>query len=101
MDYWEECITESFEEAGIAATKEQIDTVISWVEGAHENYGMASGYDCIPNPAIAESERTQRLHDKEIELLRHDIDCYRRSVAKRRGVNINEVYLDHGDVRYG
>lgn len=40
MNYWEECIRESFEESGIGATKEQIDIVVSWVEGAHENYGV-------------------------------------------------------------
>lgn len=41
MNYWEICIQEAFEDAGIDATKEQIDTVTSWIEGAHENYGMA------------------------------------------------------------
>lgn len=50
MDYWEECLKEAFEDAKIVATKEQLDTVISWVEGAEENHSMATGSDCIPNP---------------------------------------------------
>ncbi|SEN68064.1 hypothetical protein SAMN05216325_13310 [Nitrosomonas marina] len=60
MNYWETCIQEAFEDAGIEATKEQIDTVVCWVEGAHENYGMAHGHDAIPNPLQAENEQLKR-----------------------------------------
>lgn len=67
MDYWEECISESFEDAGIKATREQVDTVASWVGGAHENYGMAHGYDCIPNPNILEIEKLKTELTKERE----------------------------------
>lgn len=54
MDYWKECIEEALDDAGITATKEQIETIVGWVEGAHDNYGMAHGHDCIPNPMISE-----------------------------------------------
>jgi len=57
MDYWEECISEAFEDAGLSATKEQIDIVTSWVEGSHDNYSMAHGHDCIPNPLATENEQ--------------------------------------------
>lgn len=57
MDYWEECIAEAFEDAGISATAEQIVTVASWVEGAHENYGMARGYDVFSVNLRAEQNR--------------------------------------------
>ena len=56
-EYWKECIEISFEEAGIKATKEQIEIVVSSVEGGHENYGMAHGYECIPNPLMEENKR--------------------------------------------
>ena len=56
MNYWEECISEAFDDVGIKATKDQIENVAAWVEGAHENYGMAHGYDVIPNPR--EKEKT-------------------------------------------
>ena len=45
MNYWEECIKEAFEDSGIKATDEQIQNVVSWVDGAHENYGLATGED--------------------------------------------------------
>lgn len=65
MNYWEECLAEAFGDAGITATKEQIDTVASWVEGAHENYGMAHGYNCIPNPLQYENDTLRKKLDLE------------------------------------
>jgi len=65
MDYWKECIIEAFEDAGILATPKQIDIVISWVEGAHENYGMAHGHDAIPNPLALENKQLKHELKKE------------------------------------
>ncbi len=73
MDYWKECVTEALEDAKLTATDEQISTITSWVEGAHDNYGMAHGHDCIPNPLTAEIEslrsklkaEEQKVHCKE------------------------------------
>lgn len=65
MDYWFECIAEAFEDAGIVATKEQINTVASWVKGAHDNYSQAHGYDCIPNPLLLENEMLKKSLDRE------------------------------------
>ena len=65
MNYWNECIAEAFDSAEIKATQEQIDEVAGWAEGAHENYGMAFGHDCIPNPQTAEIESLQRELKKE------------------------------------
>jgi len=98
MDYWEECIAEAFEDAGITATKEQIDTVASWVEGAHENYGMAHGYDAIPNPLESEIGELKRKHKKEMDEQEEREECYKRSVARRRNVNSSDVYLEDGTV---
>jgi hypothetical protein len=67
MDYWYECISEAFEDAGIVATKDQITTVSGWVEGAHDNYGMAHGHDAIPNPVIYEAEKELRKLKRENE----------------------------------
>lgn len=49
MNYWKECISEALDDAGINATEDQIKTIAEWVSGAHENYGMAFGHDCISN----------------------------------------------------
>lgn len=65
MDYWNECISEAFEDAGIKASEEQINTVAGWVEGAHENYGMAFGHDCIPSHYESENEKLKRELKKE------------------------------------
>ncbi len=57
MDYWNECIAEAFEDAGIIATKEQIENVAGWVDGAHENYGMATGNDVANANFISDEAR--------------------------------------------
>lgn len=64
--YWRDCVEEAMEDAKLVATKEQIDTVTSWVEGAAENESTGRGHDCIPDPALAERERMKRLHDREL-----------------------------------
>ncbi len=71
MDYWKECILEAFEDAGIDATDEQKDTVISWVEGAHENFSLGTGRDCIPNPLAGELGRVER----ELQIERDKVIC--------------------------
>lgn len=66
MNYWEECVSEALDDCNIKATMEQIETIASWVEGAHENYGMAHGYDVISRGA--ESESTKELRQLKTEL---------------------------------
>ena len=60
MDYWKECISEAFEDAGLTATDEQKDTVTSWAYGAHENFGLANGHDAIPNPQTLENDKLSK-----------------------------------------
>ena len=100
MNYWEECIKESFEDAGITATDNQIGTVVCWVEGAHENEGLATGRDCIPNPLSSEIDRLKAAYKKEVGELERAVMCYRNSVAVRRGVPVTSVYLDGDSVIY-
>lgn len=56
-DYWKICIQEAFSEIGIYATDTQTNQLVEWIEGAHENYGMMHGYDCIPNPLESENKK--------------------------------------------
>ena len=65
MDYWHECITEAFDDAGITATEEQVQVVCSWVQGAHENYGMAHGHDCITNPLVEQNVKLAKELNEE------------------------------------
>ena len=101
MDYWNECIEEAFEDAGITATKDQVDTVASWVEGAHDNYGMAYGHDCIPNPMLSEVEKIKREMVKQQESHERQLNGIRKGVARRRNVDIGGVLIsDSGEVTY-
>ena len=65
MDYWAECVSEALDEAGITATPQQISMVAEYVSGAHDNYGMAHGHDCIPNPLAGEVKQLKTALDIE------------------------------------
>lgn len=67
MDYWTETISQAFDEAGIDATEEQIELVVSHVEGAHENYDMAFGYSAasVLSPLKKEKERLRQELEEE------------------------------------
>lgn len=61
FDYWEECIREAAEDVGAVLTDEQIVGIASWVEGAHENYGLATGRDVADrNWRAAEDDRLRK-----------------------------------------
>lgn len=100
-DYWKECIEESFEDAGISATKEQIDIIVNWAESAHENYGMAHGHEYIPNPMAAEVENIKRDMANLQRNHQIQLDGVRNGVANRRNVDITDVNIDdRGNVTY-
>lgn len=101
MNYWEECIAVAFDEAGIIATKEQISGVVGCVEGAHENYGMAHGHDCIPNPLHADIERLKRQITEKEKNHDRQISGIIKGVAQRRNVDMTAVNIDaDGNVTY-
>ena len=94
MEYWKECIEEAFSENEITATDEQIKSVIEWVEGAHENIGMATGSDHIPNPANSEIDELKRKI-KSIEAAHErKLNGIAKGVAQRRNVSANDVCID-------
>ena len=64
-DYWSECVAIALEDARVPATTEQIELIAGAVESAHQNYGMAMGHDCIPNPLRAELDETKRKLELE------------------------------------
>ncbi len=67
MSYWQECIENAFEESGIIATEQQIKEVVECVEGGFENYGMAFGHDCIPDPVETRTQEELRELKRGIE----------------------------------
>jgi hypothetical protein len=94
MKYWEECISEAFDEAGIIATEDQINTVVSLVEGAHENYGMAHGHDCIPNPLLSDVKRLEQQIKCNEESHERQLRGIKQGVALRRNVSVQDVSID-------
>ncbi len=94
MDYWAECISTSFDEAGIKATDEQIELVAGDVEVAAENYGMAHGHDAIPNPRDADVDRiTKQLKQMEEERDQMELN-FKKNVAMRRGCKAQDVSIE-------
>ncbi len=71
MNYWIECISEAFDDAKLDATPEQIYTVASWVEGAHESYDIALGHDVISNPLLEDNDKLRR----ELKIERDKVSC--------------------------
>lgn len=65
MNYWEECLSESFDINGLKATPEQIKAIAYDVQISHENFGMFHGHDCIPNPLETEVETLKKALKKE------------------------------------
>lgn len=95
MDYWKDCITEAFEDAGITATEEQTNLVASWADGAHENYSMARGYDCIPSPAQEECKKLKSdLKEAREERDMPCVECAEKEERHRWRVNDLERELE-------
>ena len=57
MNYWKECVESALDEVGLSATDEQINTIVKCIEISHDQYGMAFGHDCIPNPLVEDNKR--------------------------------------------
>ena len=96
MNYWDECIAEAFEEAEIIATKNQIDTVVSWAEGAHENYGLATGNDIhtFNRNAAIETGYKEKIEARDAEFRRIQEDDERRLRDQEQRIRIaqNKIY---------
>jgi hypothetical protein len=72
MRYWEEALCCALDEAGIPLpAADKLELAVQVIEGAFENYGMAHGHDCIPNPREGEIEKLQ----KELRRERNKVHC--------------------------
>lgn len=96
FDYWHEALSASLEDKGllIAVTSEQLKDMAKDLMNAYENIGMAFGHDCIPDPKIAEIAGIKKNYEAKIKELEQREYNYRKSVATRRNVNIEAVYMD-------
>lgn len=96
MNYWIECISEAFDEAGITATDEQIKNVAECVKGAHENYSLATGEECIPNPLmVTVDELKSKCKKLESDVERERMN-FKQNIAMRNHCSVNDVELTGG-----
>lgn len=58
------------------------------MEGAHNNYGMAHGHDCIPNPAQTAREEDARRHEKEMKDAREKEQLLKDNIASRYNTDV-------------
>ena len=102
MDYWKECILGALNDSGLQDTDDQIENIVGWVEGAYENYGMATGADCIQNPMLSEVEALKNEIKQLKSQHQRQIDGVAKGVAYRRNVDVRDVSIDeNGHVTYG
>lgn len=65
IDYWRECIEVALAEAGVSATREQIEEIAYVVQGGAENIGQA--FHTPENPMIRENEELRKKLRSESE----------------------------------
>jgi len=102
MDYWHEAVSIALEEAGVSATAEQLETIAGDMEVCHENYGMAHGHDCIPNPLQTELDKVSSELDKERSRIYCET-CHGKGYLITYGGTLqseSECWRCHGEGRY-
>lgn len=100
--YWEECVSEALDGVAIFATNWQISYIAEFIKGAHENYGMAFGHECIPNPLRQENENLKKVLKDEKEKIICEV-CDGKGIIITEGctfVSRSECWRCRGEGRY-
>lgn len=102
VDYWDDALGCALEAVGKfeALTRDERRQVAESLATSAENQSMAFGHDCIPNPKDSEIASLKTQHEREIAEWEAADLAYRTSVARRRGVEPNDVYIRNGRVVY-
>lgn len=56
--------------------------------GAHDNYGMAMGHECIPNPLATELAETRRKKESAVKESEAQEDALAKNIASRYNVPV-------------
>lgn len=66
LEYWEECLSQSFEEHGVTATRAQIAAIAADVEAGRDCMGMA--FHVPENPLAGELQKAQAalVHEQKL-----------------------------------
>jgi len=99
LNYWIESVQSSFDENNISVSKDVVAAVAKDMLNSSECQSLAFGHDTIKSSNTKVDELTKRYEAKISELEERD-RIFRESVAKRRGVSPEDVYIEHGSVMY-
>lgn len=77
-DYWNECISNAAEEAGIELTEDQVEVLADSVRIGHENYGMAF-YSPPASDRLNDIERDAKARYARLEA---EFEAYRNGAEK-------------------
>jgi hypothetical protein len=100
LNYWIESVSCSLEENDITVSAETLEKIAKDMMNSAECQGQAFGHDAIPNPRNSEMEELKRKYEARIKELEARDLVFRESVANRRGVRSENVYIEHGSVMY-
>lgn len=100
LNYWIESVACSLEEQGVSLPQETIKAIAKDMINSAECEGMAFGHDAIPDPLNAEIEQLKKGYESRIKELEARDLVFRESVAVRRGVKVENVYIQNGSVMY-
>lgn len=90
MEYWIECISEALSESGVNASEDQINNIAEFVEGAHENYALATGNDVADSNFI--SDDTIKLSELKASIDEHK--RWEQSTEPCKQCNTSGIILD-------
>lgn len=70
IDYWQECLNDAADECGLSITLEQLEYLAKAVDGYHNHFSMAFGYDVADRNYISDEKRELDKLKKEQEARR-------------------------------
>lgn len=101
FNYWLESVSSAFDEYNIPhLPDEAMKRFAEDMQNASEMQGQAFGYDAIPNPRNAEHDAKVRSLEVRIKELEGQVSIFKQSVADRRGVRAENVYISGSSVMY-
>lgn len=95
-EYWIECLSQSLEEHGVSATREQIAAIAKDVEGAHECHGQA--FYQPENPMIDQVRQIKEQHARELANANRIAEIWKLEGCRVAGVEPTRAYINHGEV---
>lgn len=88
LDYWRDAVAAALDDAGITLTNDITLTAIARsIEVSHDNYGMAHGHDCIPNPLSIEVRRLEDARKSDAVSEEKRVDTWRAALGRACNVN--------------